>query len=289
MYTMKYIFLFFTFFLWSCTERFDDVKTVSLESKLVVESFISDIDHFSVKLTETTDFPSTDSIPRVSSAEVFIISDVEDTVRLTESYEGLYESTELGVIDRSYKLRIVVASKTYESPFVKLLAPVAVDVLFVDQDPNLENEYFAYACFQDDIATTDFYLWLYDTYKTNDAGQIDESMTIINFDVFDDQFFNGFSTCSDDSLLPQVNDEPFESIDTFLVLQQYHIDKDASDFWNKMLVQTQFVGGPFDVPPSPIVGNVRNIEDQNDYLLGYFIVGGKDVDTVFVPTIIEDN
>ncbi len=277
--------LLFGILFWSCTEPFDDVKKVSTESRIVVESFISDVDNFSVRLTETTDFPSTEDIPAISGAEVYIINDLEDTVSLTENTDGKYESSEVGVVDRSYKLRLVIGAKTYESPFVKLLAPVTIDDLYIKQDPDQDDEYFAFACIEDDANSSDFYVWFYDTYKKDGTGQIDENKTDISFNVFNDRLFNGFSSCLQDSLTPQVNNLAFESIDTFLVLQQYHVDKDASIFWAKMALQTQFVGGPFDVPPSPIVGNVRNIENQNDYLLGYFMVAGKDVDTVIVPTI----
>jgi len=282
---MKYFFILFGFIFWSCTEPFDDVKTVKTENRIVVESLISNLDSFSVRLTETTDFPSTENIPLITGAEVFIINNLEDTVSLTEGSNGYYTSNEVGEINKRYKLRIVIGSKTYESPFIMLLEPVPIDDLYIKQDPSQEDDYFAFACMKDDANSSDFYIWFYDIYKKNGTGQIDENKTDINFNVFDDRFFNGFSSCLQDSLIPQVNDQAFESVDTFLVLQQYHIDKDASTFWAKMALQTQFVGGPFDVPPSPIVGNVRNVEDQNDYLLGYFMVAGKDVDTVTVPTI----
>jgi len=273
---------------WSCNERFDNVKVLDVEERFVVESFISNIDSFTVTLTKTTNFPSADDVPKISGASVKIINDLADTVILTESFvgSGTYGSSNIGVVGRSYKLSISIGSVTYESPFIEMFNQVTIDALFVRQDPDQNNEYFAFACFEDDINSRDFYIWFYDTYKKDDVnGGVDESNTRINFNVFDDRFINGLSTCLDDSLLIDVNDETFEPIDTFFVLQKYHINEDAADYWNQVLVQTQFVGGPFDVPPSPIVGNVRNIENENDFMLGYFMVGGKDVDTVIVPEI----
>jgi len=274
--------------LYACNERFDDIKTVATEDRIVVESFISNIDSFSVRLTRTTDFPSADDVPTISDATVMIIDDLDDTVSLTETFvgSGIYQSNDTGVVGRSYQLSITVDSVTYQSPFVLMLPVATIDELFIRQDfDDYDGEYFAFACVQDEKDTRDFYIWFYDTYKKDGAGGIDESKTIVNYDVIDDLLFNGISTCDDDSLFAEVNDEPFESVDTFLVMQQYHVDEDAADYWNQVLIQTQFVGGPFDVPPSPIIGNVRNVEDQNDYTLGYFMVGGKDIDTVIVPEI----
>ena len=227
-------------------------------------------------------------MPTISDATVMIIDDLDDTVSLTETFvgSGIYQSNDTGVVGRSYQLSITVDSVTYQSPFVLMLPVATIDELFIRQDfDDYDGEYFAFACVQDEKDTRDFYIWFYDTYKKDGAGGIDESKTIVNYDVIDDLLFNGISTCDDDSLFAEVNDEPFESVDTFLVMQQYHVDEDAAVYWNQVLIQTQFVGGPFDVPPSPIIGNVRNVEDQYEYTLGYFMVGGKVIDTVSVPEI----
>jgi len=53
-------------------------------------------------------------------------------------------------------------------------------------------------------------------------------------------------------------------------VDQTAITRSYFDFLNEILIQTVFVGGPFDPPPAAIRGNVYNSTDINDRALGYF-------------------
>lgn len=279
--------------LLACVEKFDDVTTAETDNRLVVESFISQADSFQVKLSRTRSFGSTSSFPKVSGATVVIEDNLGNISTLTETFSGsgTYSNTTTGVIGRSYQLRVTVNDTTFQSDFIEMLPVATIDTIInreVEDELDVGDDgYYAFVCTKDCVTTRDFYIWFYDTYKKGDNGSFDPSRVEVNFDVIDDRFFNGISTCDANPPKANINDEPFEAEDTFLVFQQFHVDEDAFDFWSQVLIQTQFVGGPFDVPPSPIIGNMRNVKNQNDFALGYFMVGGKDIDTVFVPDAVK--
>ena len=55
-----------------------------------------------------------------------------------------------------------------------------------------------------------------------------------------------------------------------------------SNFINSLRNQTAFVGGPFDTPPAPIRGNLKNVTTGKE-AFGYFIAGGISANAGFVP------
>ena len=54
-----------------------------------------------------------------------------------------------------------------------------------------------------------------------------------------------------------------------------------------MQSQTAFVGGPFDAPPAPIIGNVTNVT-TGKAAFGYFAAGGISANATTTPETIPD-
>jgi len=61
----------------------------------------------------------------------------------------------------------------------------------------------------------------------------------------------------------------------FLVNQQ-SITKDAYDYWRKINLIANQSGSIFDAPPAAVPGNVYNINDPNQVVLGYFELSNTD-------------
>ncbi len=87
----------------------------------------------------------------------------------------------------------------------------------------------------------------------------------------------------DGNFIPEFNvtNELYSKPDTVRIVQE-RISKDAYEFLIAIQSQTAFVGGPFDTPPSPINGNVKNLEDPRKNALGFFGAAGVDDATVVV-------
>jgi hypothetical protein len=72
----------------------------------------------------------------------------------------------------------------------------------------------------------------------------------------------------------------------FFNVAQHSITREAYDYWNTVKLVAQSTGSIFDTPPSPIQGNIYNINDPDDRVLGFFEVSA--VDTIRTYTNAED-
>lgn len=66
-------------------------------------------------------------------------------------------------------------------------------------------------------------------------------------------------------------DIPYDSRDPYyLQIQQFSISEGAYKIWKSLDTQVNNVGGVFDPPPSRVVGNVFNVSNPEEQVLGYF-------------------
>lgn len=72
----------------------------------------------------------------------------------------------------------------------------------------------------------------------------------------------------------------------FFNVAQHSITREAYDYWNTVKQVAQSTGSIFDTPPAPIQGNMYNINDPEDRVLGFFEVSA--VDTIRTYTYAED-
>ncbi len=63
----------------------------------------------------------------------------------------------------------------------------------------------------------------------------------------------------------------------FFNATQLTIDKKAFEYWQKVVQLANPDGNIFDLPPAPLRGNVYNINDEDEIVLGYFEVAGKSI------------
>lgn len=65
-------------------------------------------------------------------------------------------------------------------------------------------------------------------------------------------------------------------------VSQYSLNESAHIYWSRINQISNVVGNIFDAPPAPVRGNLRNIEDENETVLGYFTVAGVSRETFFL-------
>jgi len=62
-------------------------------------------------------------------------------------------------------------------------------------------------------------------------------------------------------------------ISTFYVsVRQLSINREAYEYWQKIKIVVNNQGSLFDIPPAPVFGNISNIDDPDEIILGYFEV-----------------
>lgn len=67
----------------------------------------------------------------------------------------------------------------------------------------------------------------------------------------------------------------------FLInLQQLSLTEEAHDYLNLLKIQKNSGNSLFDPPPFEINGNLRNVDDPNEKVLGYFFASDQDTKSI---------
>lgn len=79
------------------------------------------------------------------------------------------------------------------------------------------------------------------------------------------------------SVKNRMTSQEFKALYIFSVYQ-YSITKESHSYWTKLKTLANQSGTVFDLPPAPLQGNVYNVNDPDELVLGYFEVAS--IDTV---------
>lgn len=216
-----------------------------------------------------------------------------------------------GIIGRSYKVKIQLANgKVYESQFEELLNPIEVENVSVEESikfaqNNMEVDQEGYQFYvsskKAENSKTYFYwemeetyeyrsdyriVFLYDgnTYEPTEYNPLGLAQTknkdTLRFCWKTQYFAEQFSYSTEYLSIPIVNKLPLHFIafsDECLrykysvLVKQYTISEEAYTFLDKLKQQNNNQQALFTTQPFQIRGNVFNIEDPTEPVLGYFI------------------
>ncbi|MEX2596419.1 MAG: DUF4249 family protein [Salibacteraceae bacterium] len=245
-----------------------------------IDSIENQTDYFpfnKVQLSTTTDYFSNGQTPRVSNAKVRLFENGELTETLLEdpNEPGTYRINHLPKLDASYHLEIDALGNFYETePETYRAVPPLLRANAVYK-PNFTGDTCAYYLGLDTYEKKgkgDFYRWMF--YRNN---QYNDSPFFIS--TFDDQDIDGVCLFEFD-----IYGDELQLGDTLIVFQ-IRTSEGYYNFINSLRNQTAFVGSPFDSPPAPIKGNVKNIS-SGERAFGYFMAGGISANAAFVPDSI---
>lgn len=68
----------------------------------------------------------------------------------------------------------------------------------------------------------------------------------------------------------------------YFTTYQSSITKDAHEYWRKVNILANQVGSIFDTPPAEITGNIRNINNPSEKVLGYFQATSQTFDRMYL-------
>lgn len=296
----------------SCIDEYPlDIK--SYENLLVVDGMITnEPGPYTVKLSRSSsvDYPVFNP---VNNALVIIEDDQGISEQLNEIEDGTYTTSEGGIqgeSGRSYRLKLELANGSkYESPFQKMPGSVGIDSVYAkieyretsDPDYDLVGYQFYLNSKTPQIDTV-YYLWqLVETWKFNSDFTLDyiyEGTISPSGDPY--KFYtcwttekiheiNCFSTLNQASA--QVTEYPLTYVSTqskrlsirySLLTRQLTISKEAYKFWNDVKQQISDNELLFDQQPFQIRGNLKNINDPNEPVMGYFTAAGVTEKRIFV-------
>ncbi len=295
--------------LGSCITPFDPEITNDAP-KLSVEGTITDMPGpYVVKLSYSTSYTSGDkkSENSIRTARVFISDSENNEEELTfTGNAGTYVTSVdgiRGVVGRSYTLRIELGDgKVYESYPELMPAVPGIDTLYAEyRDVSgtfVQGEFDVYLDTNDPVETDNYYLWKWKHYRKLDYCQefirnfpspptwyarycctecfaIDACTGCVN--IGNDDFINGkkirrvpLLTFTYDSRTPY-----------YVQAEQYSLTESAYKFWKTASDLINNAGGVFDKPPVTVDGNLYNVSNPDEQVLGYFGASSVKVKAVY--------
>lgn len=309
----------------SCVDQIDFPLNLGTQ-KLIVSGQLNNLNEPQVVyLSETTSkdreplfsggYLTINDLPRpVRNANVSVVSDENEVWQYMEVKPGQYELSDWSGVQtgRSYYLEIRVGGSTYRSEPEQFPELIGEDNLSYTFDRGIfeEQPETAFISIQTEVTLPQevggYYLrWDVDeayywnlTFFPNpfntpppDCYVFDfpdpERITLLNGDLLNRP--GGVST---QTVAERRVDQSFLSRHYFNV-RQISTSKNSYDYWQKVRELVNNSGSVFDAPPAPIFGNIRNINDEQETVLGYFEVANVQVTRIYttkadVPFFIEE-
>ena len=304
-------------FLWlnSCVEEYWP-EVDKYENLLVVDGGVSNQPGpYIIKISKSSPIDSAIYIPFAGCVVKILVDDGEEEV-LTEFEPGVFYTSPNGIqgqIGKSYKLNISTPQgEEYESSFEILKEVVEIDSVYAEVEYRNKSDYdhplAGYQFYVDakqSVTDTNYFMWqMNETYHYQSDFFIHWYYTNRLYDFHPmDSLFNCWRTnrikqihTYNSSLLSNNKLEHFPlnyvstqnrklTIKYSLWVNQFTMSKQAFKFWNAIQEQNSEQGSLYSHQPYQIKGNIKNINDEEEPVLGYFLVASSHSKRIFVDRI----
>ncbi|MEM1123467.1 MAG: DUF4249 domain-containing protein [Bacteroidota bacterium] len=262
---------------------------------------------YKVFLTESAQFSAgAEGIPNpVSGATVKIMDDQGNEEILRELEAGEYQTAADGIrgtLGRTYQLEVQVNGKTYQSQPEEIRPIVSAESLDfsvnnverINEAGNFVNttevEVFVNTFFPPSTNGS-FLRWttfgIYEYAEIGSQGNLNPQICYVTEDIdFDNVSVASSAEVQGDFLQQQpvitrVVDFRFTARYCFKVIQQ-SITENAYNFWSAVGAEFERSGDIFETPPGKIRGNVFNVADEREEVLGYFSAAAVDTISILI-------
>jgi Domain of unknown function (DUF4249) len=295
----------------ACVDLYDP-KLTNEKVRLVVESQLTTkLDFQYVYLTYDAGYNSTDNNFKnlVTRAKVSIVDDQgkvfeffdeipnNNQIKTREGYNYRSVNKFKAELGRKYQLNVeVLDGRKYQSTFeaavpVSKIDKVTTEFRELPPPSKIKGEFSVFIEAKDNAAEKNFYKW--DTYHVKQINYCrewyifgsDGSVTQAFVDkccepCYEKVRFDDVYELANDVLIngnkisnKYVATVPFDNTTPYyLVINQYSLTESAFRFWSAIKEQSKNSGGLFDATPKSIKGNMKNIKDAKEEVLGIFYV-----------------
>jgi len=250
-----------------------------------------------------------------NNAVVFVSGSQGEVYQFANERSGYYypssaEAT-YGIIGHTYTLTIAVNGKTYQSAPVTLKEPVPIDAVHFEIDQQEyafagqqeKQEYAGYRVlvdYEDPAGVQNFYRWSFVSQfevitqpldHLDNRGRSDPKLCCAHcwvkeneegFTVTDDRLTDGGKVVNQDVLF--IPFERYLQVRHKLKVYQHSLSEDAYNFFRMMEQQKGSTGTVFDPPPAEIKGNMFNVNDKDEQVLGLFNASAVSVKEVVIAS-----
>ncbi len=287
----------------SCIDKYwPDIK--KYENVLVVDGLLTNgNDPVIVRLSVSSAINNGALIP-LTGGELYITDENHEEISLTEIEPGTYQVEDesfSGEVGSSYQLHISLPNgQNYVSDICSLSAPSPIDSVYGNiesfANPNSYHDLHGIQFYIDNHSNNDtsFYLWrLTQTYKYRASFTLDytwegafipypnpDSLRTCWRTTEVNEIFTFTTKYLDKPVITRFplnyvsTETKMLSIRYSLLVKQLYISKRAFDFWNALQQQNIDQGNLYSQQPIQIRGNVQNVANTEEPVLGYFTVAG---------------
>lgn len=303
----------------------DEISLNSEDNRtfLVVEGLITnEPGPYLIKLSLSSSINKPQFIP-YTDCSITIFDNNGNSDLLVEKEPGIYYTSDggiKGIVGNEYKITIVAPDgKEYYTDFQEMKENIGIDSLYAQYT---EQEVLgipygvpAYQFFIDtEIAPNkeNYFLWtITETYEYNIDKEIQYIETVDQWGqliiILHDTTYTKFETCwktmnvgniftgkTSNLSIPVITNQPLHIVTTEtkkltkrygIIANQYIIDEQAYVYWNNIQKQSSDVNFINSTQPLPIRGNVKNTNDKEDIVLGYFTVASVSREKLFVNAL----
>ncbi len=299
-------------FFSSCVEKYWP-KVDEYADVIVIDGLLTNvIEQTEVNLSYSSSV-NVGQLNPLSNGIVYIEDNNQVKFSFVESSPGKYipeDALFQGVIGNSYQLFVELpGNNTYQSDICILLEPEPLDSVFgVEETRVVPNRYLPqngiqfYLNNHTNYSDTVYYLWrLSHTYKYQASFDIDytwEGDFYLN--PVPDTFRNCWRTSKILEIFtyttkylqqPVLNRFPLNFVSTdgreltirySLLVSQFTVSKPTFDFWDILRQQNINLSNLYAQQPFQIKGNIKNVNNEDDVVLGYFTVAGATNKRIYI-------
>ncbi|NCD69158.1 DUF4249 domain-containing protein [Mucilaginibacter agri] len=276
--------------IYSCKRPFAPDVVASDVNYLVVEGNINTgADTTIIKLSRTTQLSDSTKRKNETGAKVYVEDDKNIQYALPELASGMYKAALNLKNVQKCRLHIVTKDqKEYVSDYVDALTTPPIDSISYTvtgtgiqlytyaHDPTNQIKYYRWD-FDETWEYVSYYqtLYKYDAVNNKVVPRVGEDIFHCWIDGHSNQILLGSSAGLSQSV---INNQPIAYVDQSsgklaqgysMLLKQYALTKEAYEYWQKIKKNTEQLGSIFDAQPSALTGNLHNLNDANEPVLGY--------------------
>lgn len=304
----KYIFwgcLLLVIILGNCKKPYNPGVINAPNSYFVVEGVINNgNDSTIVKLSKTVNISSSTKTSGVDNCAVQVEGEQGSTYQLVPQGNGYYVLTELNLdISKKYRLHITTGDGTeYASDYVEVKTTPPIDSIgFAVKNNQLQ----IYANTHDATNNSRYYRWAYEeTWRFHAKYQssfiVDQARQEVVIRPPSEQSYYCFAGDKSSSIVlgssaklsqDVIFQQPITTIAAqsekielryTIKLKQYTLTKEAYQFWESLRKNTEQLGSIFDAQPSQLTGNVHNLKNAAEPVIGYVSITNIQTKRVFI-------
>jgi hypothetical protein len=286
--------LFIVLFLGGCIEPYAPPGIATDVHSLVVSGFLNSTEkNATIRLSRTIPLSSTEQAPVEAKAIVSIEEENGTVFPLTETAPGNYTIATIPVNpEKRYRLNIRTANNSqYQSDFVPISVSPPIDsVTWQPSNDGVEIRVNTH----DDTGKSKYYYWgfaetweytsvYYSTIIYKDGEVKDRPLNADIHTCWAAETSQQILIASSDRLNQDIISQkrliqiPKRSQKLFIhysvLVKQRSLTRDAYDYWSQLQKTNENLGGLFDPQPGSVVGNIHNVNDMNEPVMGYFSGG----------------